>query len=519
VARFWWLCDDAYISFRYARNWATGAGVRYNLGEHVPVEGYSNFLWVAAGALVEVLGGAQEVVLPWLSFALGSLALWLVFRLARRVFEVPLPCAALGTLTLAASPPFAVWSTGGLETMAFAVLFLLAFERLVVRPHAVLGAISGLGLAIVRVEGAAWLLALVVLGVLVQRLERERLRPVLLASAGALLGFALYFAWRYTYYGLPLPNTAYVKLGFGPAACALGWHYVAGFSLATLTPLAMPLVALGALFAVRRDARLTVGAIVVVATAVYAYAVVVGGDYMAMGRLLIPALPLQALLVAICLVQLGRAAIPTAALLTGLGLLCAFDIHPVREATRQRFDVRHNAEQFRSELEQWRYMESNTRERLELAQVLAANTKPGESLVRPAIGVLGYGTELFIYDTYGLVTRSVAAREGFAEDRSPGHAKRVEPTFFLDQSPTYLAVRRIEVEDSTDPKAAARRLRRGARHWMEVYGEDVAARYVPQAYPIEGAQGQAFVLLLRRLAPNEDAAQQWEELTSTGRAR
>ena len=37
--------DDAFISFRYARNLVEGAGLVWNPGEP-PVEGYSNFLWV-----------------------------------------------------------------------------------------------------------------------------------------------------------------------------------------------------------------------------------------------------------------------------------------------------------------------------------------------------------------------------------------------------------------------------------------------------------------------------------------
>src|SRR3954470_13240280 len=40
-----WLSDDAFISFRYARNWVTGKGLVYNAGERV--EGYTNFLWTA----------------------------------------------------------------------------------------------------------------------------------------------------------------------------------------------------------------------------------------------------------------------------------------------------------------------------------------------------------------------------------------------------------------------------------------------------------------------------------------
>ena len=37
VARFDFVCDDAFISFRYARHLAGGLGLRYNLGVEPPV--------------------------------------------------------------------------------------------------------------------------------------------------------------------------------------------------------------------------------------------------------------------------------------------------------------------------------------------------------------------------------------------------------------------------------------------------------------------------------------------------
>ena len=43
---FDFVCDDAYISFRYARHLASGMGLRFNPAEVPPVEGYSNLLWV-----------------------------------------------------------------------------------------------------------------------------------------------------------------------------------------------------------------------------------------------------------------------------------------------------------------------------------------------------------------------------------------------------------------------------------------------------------------------------------------
>ena len=38
-----WICDDAFISLRYAANLVAGDGLVYNVGEYV--EGYTNLLW------------------------------------------------------------------------------------------------------------------------------------------------------------------------------------------------------------------------------------------------------------------------------------------------------------------------------------------------------------------------------------------------------------------------------------------------------------------------------------------
>src|SRR5690606_41082865 len=71
-ARAWeFLCDDAYISFRYAVNLAEHGALEYNLGERV--EGYTNFLWVLVLALGTCLGLAPEALAPWLTQA-GALA-------------------------------------------------------------------------------------------------------------------------------------------------------------------------------------------------------------------------------------------------------------------------------------------------------------------------------------------------------------------------------------------------------------------------------------------------------------
>ena len=80
----WFLCDDAFISFRYVRNLLEGHGLVFNPGEYV--EGYTNFLWVLELAAIWRLSGIPpEQAAPWLSVVctVGTIAamLWWVMRL------------------------------------------------------------------------------------------------------------------------------------------------------------------------------------------------------------------------------------------------------------------------------------------------------------------------------------------------------------------------------------------------------------------------------------------------------
>ena len=113
--RFDFICDDAYITFVYARNLAEGRGLVYNPGEWV--EGYSEFLWALALAGGQVVGLSPLILSRLLSVLAGVLVAFVVTGwLARRHGDTPV--AAHGAaLFLGCAPPLAVWSTGGLATM------------------------------------------------------------------------------------------------------------------------------------------------------------------------------------------------------------------------------------------------------------------------------------------------------------------------------------------------------------------------------------------------------------------
>jgi hypothetical protein len=80
IWRFAFVCDDAYISFRYSRHVAEGHGLVYNLSESPPVEGYSNLLWVLWIAPFERLGLRPELASCATSIVCALLLLALVLR-------------------------------------------------------------------------------------------------------------------------------------------------------------------------------------------------------------------------------------------------------------------------------------------------------------------------------------------------------------------------------------------------------------------------------------------------------
>lgn len=517
ATRFAWLCDDAFISFRYADHWAQGSGLRYNPGESPPVEGYSNFLWVALGALVERLGGEQTVVMPWLSAAAGGALIVVLAWSLRRGAGLSDAASALAVTTLAAAVPFAVWATGGLETMAFAALFFLVFALVTLAPDGVpvaAAGVAGLALALMRIEGTFWAVGLGALGWIVRRARGERegwavVGYLVVVAAGA-------WAWwiaRYLYYGDPWPNTVYVKVGFSGETLAAGGRYLATFALTWLTPffvvLALPVV----LGRERRPVGLaTLGCWL----ALWGYAAAVGGDFMAMGRLLVPALPFQALLFGLTLGVLGerrglRWTMPlVAAAHVVLGLLPVLGHDLVPRATLERLHFRGNTERYRSEVEQWAYMRANTAERTVLARLLAEATAPGESLVRGAIGVVGYYTELDILDTFGLVSPEVSHREGFSEDRSPGHAKKVDPEFFLDREPTYLVARAFPIPAEGPGRAGlARQLRRLGKKWREEFEGQPYGPVVTEHEDPTGSGDPWLLVRVARFSPDEMAGFAW----------
>jgi len=300
ASRLAWVCDDAFISFRYALNLTRGEGLVFNAGEQV--EGFTNLLWtlLVALALELRLDPERFAVAAGVAFHAGTIAL-LAFHAhgtRREGTRLALPAAAL----LAASlPDLAVYATSGLETSLFTFLAFAAFVAL------------SLGRGARAAGGAGALLALAALarpdGLLFAAAAAPfvawRMTPRIRSTAAFVGAFAVLWGpatiARVAYFGSFFPNTYYAK------SASLAW-WEQGFRYASLyferyplLALALPLALLSLLAPARdpegaREAARGRGpiprALLAAAFAVtyVLYVTRVGGDFM-FGRFLVPATP------------------------------------------------------------------------------------------------------------------------------------------------------------------------------------------------------------------------------------
>ncbi len=283
AAAYTWVCDDAFISFRYAKLFSEGHGLVYNIGERV--EGYTNFLWVIElAALHKVLGFgfAKLSLMLGTVFTVGTFVLTLALAYRGPVHAYRHFAAVLAIGWLALNRNVAVWATSGLETRQFTFFLLLAVwlaHRSTGRPERLLGASLALsGAALTRPEGP------LVFGgfVLWYLLECRRARRFSLHNLSALVvPFVVivgsHFVFRRIYYDAWLPNTYYAK--HVRAWPDMGIAYYGAAFIESGAYLTLPLAFLGGLYRWmhRRDSLHLLSLCLIAPHVVYL--VRIGGDH------------------------------------------------------------------------------------------------------------------------------------------------------------------------------------------------------------------------------------------------
>lgn len=499
-----WVGDDAYIAFRYARNLADGHGLRFNLGEATPVEGYTQLAWVLIAAAVERAHLPIVATTHAIELALGAT---LVLVTARAALVGPLAAgepgarrvaALVSALVLATSPGLIVWSTGGLGTALFALVIFLAAQRVLAAGRdgsIALAAVLVCAITLVRFDGPFFVAAIVLGGMLAGWLTSNArlVRASFVSGAAAVAAFGVQTGWRLAYHGDWVPNTARAKGAFGLRTLERGFDYLLS-NWMTVPLLAVGLALLCAL--AWRDRR-SCPAPVVAASVVGAasvYGVLVGGDFMPMGRFFVPALPFIAWGIGRAVAALAKRSSVAPRLATLGAVVLSFpafvdvSLFPAswRAATTFRWSWDYESER--------QFLEGVTNRAQDwsrLGRALGARVEPTDSLVRGPIGAVGYHSRMVIYDLFGLTDREVTSTivPDPAAMTLPGHDCKAPHGFFNDRNPTWLEARLVEGTELDEVNEAGLR-----------FAENFGVLDVFELGPADGFDDRV-LLVLQRLRP------------------
>ncbi len=205
--------DDAYITFRYARNLLRGDGPVFNPGQ--PVLGTTTPLYMGTLAVAALPFGAAAAPFPEIALVLNALADALTCLLLIRIGSaLKTPGAGWAAAVLwAVSPMSVTFAVGGLETSVYILLLVSVLYFRLQGKITVMSALAGL--AFLTRPDALILAALVFIELAIVFLRSRGFRDGLAALLRAALPFLLIAgAWSvfaFIYYGTLLPHSMLAK--------------------------------------------------------------------------------------------------------------------------------------------------------------------------------------------------------------------------------------------------------------------------------------------------------------------
>lgn len=396
-----WVCrsfvqDDAFITYRYAKNIANGHGFVYNLHEP-PVLGTTTPLYTLWLALLQRLSG-QDIRLTshWISI----FCLWaggvLLYYLGKNGGAL---LAAAVSLVFISNPLLAF--TLGMETGFLNFILLLALASYVKGKFNLTGVLLGL-LVLTRYE------TILFAGILATHflITRKQIPFWSVITAGLFLTWAV-FAWRT--FGSVIPQSVSAKL-VAERGCpfALGAVMCWGIYVAQTAwySLFLPLVMLGSYVAIRSKTGEQASIFILIWSIVYFIgASLVAGSFPWYYGPLIPGFAILVVWGIEFLVKLSSSLLSylhltehlVQVLQTSILITLTLSLTGLELSSWPKVGEIH-----RGQVVDARYVIYR-----EVAEWLNHRASDDESLATAEIGVLGYYTDMKIIDLYGLVTPSL----------------------------------------------------------------------------------------------------------------
>jgi arabinofuranosyltransferase len=373
--------DDAYITFRYAHNLATGKGLVFNPGD--PTDSASSFLYTILLAGLELLGFRNlPRVAAFIGIVGAGVIAALVYCACLERTRRPLLAAALG-VTAALHGLISGWSVSGMETIFYTALVVALLYRLfVVRAFGWSEAVLCLAVLLTRFEGvllaAAWAVVGAIRFFYADKPGRVRVVKYIAAVSGA---FGAFLLLKYALYGTFIPHAFALKtitVLYAPNPKALWEVWRAD---------ALLLLCLGAagLFTLPRNLESVGFGLYVVASAVS----LVEGPFADYARYSVHMVPVAAILASVPLSRLSHRFLPVTLAL--LGVLGADALSSLKD--------RRNAIQGGAGHEKCR---------TEVGEYMERSLEPGTVVLSSDIGVIAYAApSIHFVDAVGLTSKDV----------------------------------------------------------------------------------------------------------------
>jgi arabinofuranosyltransferase len=418
--------DDAFISFRFARNLSSGNGLVFNPGERV--EGYTNFLWVVLIAV------SYPVVNPILaSKGLGLICnLILLFNFSWFLFKLHKSACLFPIIFTALNASLIIWSMRGLETSMFTMFMWLSYTSAATaarntsaRFYVYHGLLTALAV-FTRPEGLlAFMFLPIMIGVRRKSCSNRRLAISACAAASLIIP---YLIWKQIYFSTIIPNTFYAKTGAsipviwrGVAYIIQGWGILES-ALLILTFFGLFLYKDRSLHVYRIHLALSLFVIVFIV-----YILAVGGDSLGPDRFLAPLIPFVSAGAFLTILQTCQkfkySYILVAATAIGV-FLALWNAAPILNFYRSP-DVFS--------------FEKEARHRGTIVgRCLAEHTSPDQSIATSIIGRIPYYSNLYTMDVFGLIDPYIARQQAPGMGTGAAGHEKSDWEYTLSRKPDFI---------------------------------------------------------------------------------
>ena len=211
--------EDAAMIMRYAEHLAAGHGIVWNIGEP-PVDGATDFLFLLiVSGLHGLLNIEIEYVIRGVAFTAHYLTVGLIFLFMRKQQGAPLTASFFTALYFAIGPGL-FYTAAYFGTPVFGLFIAASWmlaQRIIAQQGASTGLIIGYTLCcfttgMIRPEGVLICIFMALTILVTVPLKNIKSLVITYIVAHLVLG-AAYIAWRWSYFGHPLPNPFYKKGG------------------------------------------------------------------------------------------------------------------------------------------------------------------------------------------------------------------------------------------------------------------------------------------------------------------